>query len=309
MKRILLMFSFSLCLTNIGAFTADDQAVTRGISLLAKTSDRSETINMIKRSKGFVYGEATMLTKEDAYELAQEILQRNIEDWALAHSKKKVNKVVATDVRELVDSIVLQRANMVRVFLYVKKSNLIPVYKKAGLVIVDTDASQTVELEKPVKRPATDSGQIVSPAKEDVKKLIIGQKDDGLDSLLTQTYTVEGADSISLKTEKSDSTSRSEKELTENEKSVCSEVKPLKSFFRIRDVLVPLKEKGLITEYGKYATLKNPEDAFLIIYDSNGRIQALLGKGTEKRKNLNTGKEDSIRNYPDCGAIWFKVKQ
>ena len=38
MKRILLMFSLSLCLTNIGAFTADDQAVTRGISLLAKTS-------------------------------------------------------------------------------------------------------------------------------------------------------------------------------------------------------------------------------------------------------------------------------
>lgn len=310
-ERILLTFSFLASLLSIGAFTTADCTAAR---LLAQSqsgiaSDRSETINIIKKSKSFVYGEATMPTKEEAYDVAQEILQRNIEEWALAHSKKKVTKVVATDVHELIDSIILKRANMVRVFLYVKKSNLIPVYKKAGLVIVDTDASQAAELEKPAELVSADSVPAAQPAKVKPDLLITPPKDDGVDSLFVEDIVMECADSTTTIIVPTLPTVVTEKELSDNEVTVCNDVKQLKSFFRIREVLVPLKEKGLITEYGKYATLKDPENAFLIVYDSNGRIQAILRKGKDKQKNMNTGEEDSIRNYPDCGAIWFKVKQ
>ena len=69
----------------------------------------------------------------------------------------------------------------------------------------------------------------------------------------------------------------------------------------------PLKEKGEIIDYGKYATAKQPELCYLIVYDPAGNIRALLDRGGDIRKNLKTGCDDSIRNYRGCGAIWFTL--
>ena len=85
--------------------------------------------------------------------------------------------------------------------------------------------------------------------------------------------------------------------------------KSAKSFFELKQIMEPLKEKGDILDYGKYATAKNPEQCYLIVYDPAGNIKAILDKGEEVRKNLNTGKEDSIKNYRGCGAIWFTIKE
>lgn len=85
-------------------------------------------------------------------------------------------------------------------------------------------------------------------------------------------------------------------------------IKGAKNFFDLENILPPLKEEGLLADYGKYATAENPEDCYLIVYDIAGNIKALLDKGESTRKNLKTGEEDSIDNYRGCGAIWFALR-
>lgn len=82
-----------------------------------------------------------------------------------------------------------------------------------------------------------------------------------------------------------------------------------RNFFELKDVMEPLKKSGEITDYGKYATAKNPALCYLIVYDPAGNLVAWLGKGDENRKNLKTGKTESIRDYRGCGAIWFTINE
>lgn len=266
------------------------------------TNNANVAINQIKKSKAFLYGEATMPTKEGAYELASEILQQEIETWAKEHSKKKADKIVATDVRQLVDSIIQPRANMIRVFLYVRKSNLIPVYREAGLVIVDADAKSDAV----VAKDSVSHDSIVTP-------IPVTPTIPNADSIATEKVSNDSISSLTIPTDSIHTEQvflpTTSDSLTRNERVVIDKVKPLQSFFKIRDVLVPLKEQGLVESYGKYATLSEPDSAYLIIYDINGRIRAVLGKGKEKRTNLNTGEQEGIEDYKECGAIWFKVKQ
>ena len=90
---------------------------------------------------------------------------------------------------------------------------------------------------------------------------------------------------------------------------VIEQIKKAKNFFELKQIMEPLKEKGDILDYGKYASAEKPEDCYLVVYDPAGNIKALLGKGEDLRQNLKTGKDDSIKNYRGCGAIWFTIKE
>ena len=95
----------------------------------------------------------------------------------------------------------------------------------------------------------------------------------------------------------------------QRESDALLRIKDAKNFFELKKIMQPLKEKGDIIDYGKYATVQKPELCYLIIYDPAGNICALLGKGKDVRPNLKTGKEDTLRNYRGCGAIWFLLKE
>ena len=67
-----------------------------------------------------------------------------------------------------------------------------------------------------------------------------------------------------------------------------------------------LKEAGKISKYGRYASLDNPQDYYLAIYNREGKIVAVLSAGTD-RVNVQTKQADSEKNYKGCGAIGFKM--
>ena len=69
-----------------------------------------------------------------------------------------------------------------------------------------------------------------------------------------------------------------------------------------------LKEEGLITEYNRYASLPNPDDYVLIIYNRTGQIEAILSEGPE-RTNMRTGRTDGVANYKGRGAIGVKLSK
>lgn len=94
----------------------------------------------------------------------------------------------------------------------------------------------------------------------------------------------------------------------ENKEEAIERIKRAKTFFELKNIMEPLKQSGDIADYGKYATMKDPEKCYLIVYDVAGNILALLGKGNDERWNLTADMNDNMSNYRGCGAIWFILK-
>ena len=93
-------------------------------------------------------------------------------------------------------------------------------------------------------------------------------------------------------------------ELTSDEK----QMKQVRSFYEVEPYIKGLKSKDKLKAYGKYATMPTDEDCHLFVYDKQGNISALLRRSGDKQYNLNTLKEDNVKNYKNCGAIWFQLK-
>ncbi len=93
-------------------------------------------------------------------------------------------------------------------------------------------------------------------------------------------------------------------ELTSEEKKM----KMIRSFYEVEPYIKGLKSQNRLNAYGKYATMPTDEDCHLFVYDKQGNISALIRKSGNTQYNLNTLKEDNVKNYKNCGAIWFQLK-
>ena len=240
--------------------------LTLGVVVGAFAGDwRLEKINSIKKNGGYLYGEATVSTQEQATTLAYEELQREVYAWLQNDS------LSLRDINRLSDTVMVRIVNVYRVFAYVEKSKLKP-------LSLDTIKADTVQARVPFAEKALE------------------KKD-------TTLFT----DSIRQVINKRFFGKEGKKKQREND--ALLRLKKAKNFFELKEIMQPLKEKGDIIDYGKYATAKHPEFCYLIVYDPAGNICALLGKGKDVRQNLKTGRDDSIKNYRGCGAIWFILRE
>lgn len=254
----------------------------------AAMDEKMEQVNAIKKSHDYLYGEATMKTFAEAETLAFELLQAEVDEWlssAAAANPSAVGtssietSVVGSSVvgspsvvldlqsptqtyflRDIADTLVLRRAEMYRVFAFVKKE---------ALLSGKTEQHQPSQEKEPGVRSAP-------PFKMQRDELMSKEAE----KVIKQRFSLDN--------------------------EAVRRIKQARNFFELRTILPPLKEQGLIADYGKYATAEHPETCYLIIYDAAGNIKALLGTGEETRPNLLTGQPDSIDNYRGCGAIWFK---
>lgn len=232
------------------------QALLLLFALTLQAQSSVSDINRIKRDKDYLYGEATLNSKEAALKLAYELLEVEIKNWATQKSAD-ISTVLAKHINDYADTIILPRGNMIRAFAFVKTSNLKAIKGK----------DMAVKIEKQEKKEKQKAEPVVEEAKP------------------TPVEPVK----------------------TEEEK-VLERVLAITSFYDLEKTIKPLKEAGKIAGYGKYTTMSDPANSYLIVYDQQANIKAVLGKGTSSRKNLKTGLDDSEKNYHGCGAIWFKVK-
>lgn len=82
----------------------------------------------------------------------------------------------------------------------------------------------------------------------------------------------------------------------------------LKLYDEVPACVETLKKEGLITEYNRYASLSNPDDYVLIIYNRAGEVEAILSEGAE-RINMRTRQADGVANYKGRGAIGVKLSK
>ncbi|PXV65012.1 hypothetical protein CLV62_10810 [Dysgonomonas alginatilytica] len=228
------------------------------------TDKQKEEINKIKKSKNYIYGEATLPNQEEALKLAKEILVNNINEWVSGEKKiKQSQALVIRDIIENSENISLVRGNMYRAFVYVQKKNILPVE--------DTDNS--VIISRPV---STDADQA----------LIV----QGIHK--TEPKRIETTD-LPLTADPDDTP-----------QDILNKITGITQFKDAAPYFQELKNARKMV-YGKLKTMTSPNDCYLLIYNPEGAVVAILDKG--HLKNLNTRTEDSLSNYKGCGALWFQL--
>lgn len=83
-------------------------------------------VNEIKKSPDYIYAETTRETAEEAKSAAEEQLYNNINIWVAQEKKLRgAKQVIVAEAKADYEEYQLQRGNLVRAFLYVKKSDII----------------------------------------------------------------------------------------------------------------------------------------------------------------------------------------
>lgn len=114
-----------------------------GFGLLAMAQTDAEIknqINKIKRSKSYLSAEATMTTEEEARTVAMELLVGEINDWVETKGKAgEVKQIVLQDINSNTQQMDMKRGTKSRVFVYVKKKDIVLIYGEGQLVLNDEE--------------------------------------------------------------------------------------------------------------------------------------------------------------------------
>ncbi len=274
-------------------------------AITAQAQHNMSDINRIKRDKNYLYGEATLNNKEAALKLAYELLEVEIKNWALQKSTD-ISSVLASGINDFADTIILPRGNMIRAFAFVKISNL-KTSKGKNLAVKIDNAEPVKEEPAPVKEDSISVKEETAPVKEEsapVKEESTPVKEESAPVKEESTPVKEE----SAPDKEVSAPVIEEPKVKTIEDEVLEKILQVRSFYDLEKTMKPLKEEGKIVDFGKYTTMSDPANSYLIIYDQEANIKAVLGKGTDSRKNLKTGANDSEKNYRGCGAIWYKVK-
>lgn len=220
----------------------------------------AKNINKVKRDTMYIYAESTTKDLSEAYNNARALLEMQVGDWVRKQNPTEGVEVCIVKAKEHLMQLDTRRGELFRAFVYVKKSDIMPVIDKSEVIVLQVAPNTHSELPDP-------------------QTAII----------IEETPVVESAPALELTTE--------EKQM----KHICS-------FYDVEPYIKGLKSKGKLKKYGKYATMPANEDCHLFVYDKQGGISALIRKCGNIQYNLNTLKEDNVKNYKDCGAIWFQLK-
>jgi hypothetical protein len=229
------------------------------ISNAQTAAEVNKSINKVKRDTMYMYAESTIKDLNEAYTNARAILEMQVGEWVQKQYPSDGIELCIVKAKEHFMQLDTRRGELYRAFVYVKKSDIMPVADKSEVTVFEV---------APVAQPKA------APA-------IIISEDAPLEEKKAPVL-----------------------ELTSEEK----QMKQVRSFYEVEPYIKGLKSKGKVNAYGKYATMPQGQDCHLFVYDKQGNISALLRKSGGKQYNLNTLKEDNVKNYKNCGAIWFQLK-
>lgn len=295
-------------------------------------------ITKVKRSPGtYVYAEATCRTEEEAKSIAEDVFLQNINEYVASQKKLRgANNIVVNNQKGLQQTVTMPRgSNMHRVFMYVKKNDIIPadnsvVLSKEEVAKTETPAPKAnakTEAPKPktnepktnvtnteTAKVATPTADITTP-KADVAevKAESAQPKTKITEPKTEVAEAKAEPKAEVKAETKATTTEVaaptlEKIIPEKPQAIPEAAKKMATFTNVKTAAVWLKDmkaNGTVIEYNKYNAVADKEAYWLVIYDSHGDIAAVLTDG-KQRRNAATQKPDHERNYPNCAALCVK---
>lgn len=109
------------------------------LALMGQDADVRVHINKIKKSRQYLSAETTMETEEAALKTANELLVEEINDWVKQkRNSEDVKQIVLQDISSCSEKLNMKRGAKVRVFVYVKKSDIVLI-KGAGQIVLSED--------------------------------------------------------------------------------------------------------------------------------------------------------------------------
>lgn len=277
-------------------------------------------ITKVKRSPGtYVYAEATCRTEEEAKSIAEDVFLQNINEYVASQKKLRgANNIVVNNQKGLQQTVTMPRgSNMHRVFMYVKKNDIIPadnsvVLSKEEVAKTETPAPKAnAKTEAKVAAPTAD---VTTPKAEvaEVKAEVAEPKTEVAEPK-TEVTEAKAEPKAEVKAEAKPTTtevaaSTLDKIIPEKPQAIPEAAKKMATFTNVKTAAVWLKDmkaNGTVTEYNKYNAVADKEAYWLVIYDSHGDIAAVLTDG-KQRRNAATQKPDHERNYPNCAALCVK---
>lgn len=157
-------------------------AILFAIPAFCQESD-SKKINKVKRNSQYLYAEATMKDPVEAYNTAIELLNGYIDEYVQTKKKYKSSEnIIVKDMETKTDKIQMKRGEMTRVFVYVKKSDIIP----AENSMVRENAGKREE-SKPLESTVTP----IPAETDETRRLTVAWQQEIVDNLLACTTLIE----------------------------------------------------------------------------------------------------------------------
>ncbi len=258
-------------------------------------------ITKVKRApETYVFAEATCKTEEEAMAVAEDLFYQNVNEYVASEKKMHgAQDVVINDLKTSQNSVTMPRgSNMHRVFMYVKKSDILAV--KNPIVMSERikqmaadekkqeEADQKAELEK--------NEQIQADAEAKVRAEYEAKEKAKAEEEIATKMQQEKEDSILAALKK------------QNFPEAATKLAEVKDVTQLNAELKKMKQAGTVIAYAKYKDIPVKTEWYFVLYDATGAIKALLTDGDE-RLNVMTGRPDSLKNYPRHAAVGVKFKK
>lgn len=278
-----------------------------------EVTDVKAQINQIKKNTSdYIYAEITATTEPDAKMLAEDLLYEEINKWAATQQNLQASqKFLVNNKTSCVTTLSTTRGNMFRCFMYIRKSD-IQNANNADLVEntnIKSDRNVQTSTSVQTSTPALpDSTSQTTTVPEPVQSEVEAQTVSTSQPITTVQPI---AEEPAVKEEKVVTQSNTQDVTETGSRSLYPQVvKTLATLRTYSDMIAKAQAYKTLGDIVELVTNKFPESIeqyYLVIYDQQGRVQALLTPGMQ-RVNVCTGNDDSEKNYHGCKAFAFKVK-
>ena len=293
--------------------------------VFSQPSNTSKQINDIKRDDQYFYAESTLETEAAAHESATLMLANFINDYINSNNLPSDKKITEKDLVSA-KALSMNRGPMVRVFLYVKKSDYVPVETVGNTPMKEELTAEVF----PVKKEVTENvGQQViekqEPAMPTVEKQVPEKELEEKQTIEQQPTEVKPANVfeqiLSVESEKSEAkpvdsplveTPVADNSLrlpVEWQQAAIDKMLKESSLREVMTLLSRLRAEYKVKRFGTYNECQNAALSFWVICDndSNMSLITILGPGMDSRVNFRTLAHDSLGNYSGKNVIWFEL--
>ena len=243
-------------------------------SFVAAAQGGVRSANSIKRNPSYIYAEATMGTPQEAFEVASELLYVQAKEYVSEKKSFADKDILLRNIKSQQDSIQMRRGEMYKVFLYIKKSDIIDVdnvtlLNNSGSAQAASSAAAAVE-EVTVEIPSVnlEAESVPQPAE------IPSDASLKLSSLWQQNLIDDLLDEPSFASAK-------------------AKLSRYKSEFKVKNT-------------GPVSTCRNLPAAFLLV-GKNGQVVTVLGPDEAGRTDFKALNKTSLDRYQDAELVWFTL--
>lgn len=272
-----------------------------------EVTDVKTQINQIKKNTSdYIYAEITATTEPDAKMLAEDLLYEEINKWAATQQNLQASqKFLVNNKTSCITTLSTTRGNMFRCFMYIRKSDI-------------QNANNADLVENTSLKSGRDVQTSTTAQSDSTSQTSAAAQADSTSQTTTPSVPIQSkaaaqpvVEEPTIKEEKVVTQSRTQDVTETGSRSLYPQVvKTLATLRTYSDMIAKAQAYKTLGEIVELVTNKFPESIeqyYLVIYDQQGRVQALLTPGMQ-RVNVCTGNDDSEKNYHGCKAFAFKVK-